>query len=119
MNGPRVGAFSITDKAGLHYMACPSCGASGCPACASSGRIQILPLHPAPSYLPGTYISSASIPGHVNHIAPASPADIARTFAIVAPSLSGPRLGAVSVTTKDGVRLLNIDPAFESPFLSL
>jgi hypothetical protein len=82
MNGPRVGAASITDKFGNHYMSCPACTGSGCLACARSGRILTHPIHPAPSYIPGTYIAAASVPGHINHVAPATLPDRERTLQV-------------------------------------
>jgi hypothetical protein len=115
MPGPRVGAFSITDKAGVHYMACPACGSTGCPACGASGRVPTFPLVRAAFYQPGTYVPATPVPGHVNHVAQA--------IADFTLQIAGPRVGAISVKDKSGLPLPDLssillqeadDPTFAS-----
>ena len=79
MSGPRVGAFSITDKEGKHYIVCSACQGKGCPACGKSGLIST--RRPHSSFLPGT-LAPSPVSGHLNRIPQATLSDRERTLQV-------------------------------------
>ena len=82
MNGPRIGAVTITDKEGIHYKVCPVCLNAGCPSCHQTGRVRIHPVRPVSSFHPGTVVASPALPGHTNHLAPSLVADLENTWQV-------------------------------------
>jgi hypothetical protein len=80
MAGPLVGAVSITDQHGRHFVVCSACQGKGCPACHNKGCVAKFSTHA--SFRPDVLAHPEPVSGHVNLIRQATNDETERTSGV-------------------------------------